>query len=191
MWEHLLGLGRPVGHLEALVAVVHEGDRSPPRSPSAALARSRSDGFHAKLTQARSHQGGDHQLYLEMCDWLDGYDRDGRAGRDLAMGPSGEGGEILRADVELPVAGGGDGDIGAEAPGGLPTDGRAGVRHTLGGPATYPRPSSSVGSPIGWGGFAPSSAGWDADEERRAPPRLHPPQDDDARRQEGGRGCGT
>ena len=33
VWEHLLSLGRPVGHLGALVWVVHEGDRSPPGRP--------------------------------------------------------------------------------------------------------------------------------------------------------------
>src|SRR4051794_29018596 len=40
--EHLRSLGRPVAHLEALVLVVHEGDRSPPGKPSPELAGSRS-----------------------------------------------------------------------------------------------------------------------------------------------------
>lgn len=46
VWEHLLSLGRRVGHLEALVRIVHEGDRSPPGRPSPELATSRSEGFH-------------------------------------------------------------------------------------------------------------------------------------------------
>ena len=61
--EHLPSLGRPVGHLGALVRVVHEGDRSPPGRPSPELARSRSEGFHSRLRQARARGGGDHQLY--------------------------------------------------------------------------------------------------------------------------------
>ena len=39
VWEHLLSLGRPVGHLEALVRVVHEGDWSPPRQAVAGAGR--------------------------------------------------------------------------------------------------------------------------------------------------------
>src|SRR4051812_49237433 len=82
VWEHLRSLGRPVAHLEALVRVVHEGDRSPPGRPSPELARSRAEGFHLQLKQARARGGDDHRLYQEMRDWLDWYHREERARLD-------------------------------------------------------------------------------------------------------------
>ena len=87
VWEHLLSLGRPVGHLEALVRVVHEGDRSPPGRPSPELARSRSEGFHSRLKQARARGGGDHQVYRVMRGWLDLHDREERAQGRPARSP--------------------------------------------------------------------------------------------------------
>jgi len=87
VWEQLLSLGRPVGHLEALVRVVHEGDRSPPGRPSPELARSRSEGFHSRLKQARARGGGDHQVYRVMRGWLDLHDREERAQGRPARSP--------------------------------------------------------------------------------------------------------
>jgi hypothetical protein len=78
IWEHLTALGRPVGHLEALVRVVHEGDRSPPARPSAELARSRADGLHAHFARMRGQCSDDHQLYRAVRSWLDHYDADHR-----------------------------------------------------------------------------------------------------------------
>ena len=99
VWEHLLSLGRPVGHLEALVSVVHEGDRSPPGRPSPELATSRLEGFHSRLKQAGARGGGDLQLYREMRGWLERYDRDERARRESARPPSPDGTTSMRADV--------------------------------------------------------------------------------------------
>ena len=100
VWEHLLSLGRPVGHLGALVRVVHEGDRSPPGRPSSELAKSRSEGFHSRLKQARARGGGDYLLYREMRGWLDCYDRDERARHELMRTPIPSGTTSSRADVD-------------------------------------------------------------------------------------------
>ncbi len=108
--EHLPSLGRPVGHLGAVVRVVHEGDRSPPGRPSSELARSRAEGFHSRLKQARARGSGDHRLYREMTGWLDSYDRDERARHELMGTPIPEGNRTNRDDGETPGAGVGLGD---------------------------------------------------------------------------------
>ena len=94
VWEHLLALGRPVGHLVALVRVVHEGDRSPPARPSPELTRSRADGLHAEFARMRGQFSDDLQLYRALRGWLDRYDARHR-GR-----PAG-----IRDAVALPPAG--------------------------------------------------------------------------------------
>lgn len=79
VWEHLLRLDRPVGHLAALVEAVHEGDHNPPRRPSPALRASRAGGFHAHVAQARWAGADDLQLYSALRRWLNEYDAIARA----------------------------------------------------------------------------------------------------------------
>jgi hypothetical protein len=74
LWAHLLALGRPVAHLAGLVDVVHEGDSSPPRAPSPALARSRRAGLHALVARLRARGASDADVYRAARRWLDRLD---------------------------------------------------------------------------------------------------------------------
>jgi len=86
VWEHLLRLGRPVGHLEALVETVHEGDHNPPRRPSPALQASRTGGFHAHVAQAHRAGADDGQLYSALRRWLNEYDAAVRGSTPVGSG---------------------------------------------------------------------------------------------------------
>lgn len=75
VWEHLLALGKRVGHLEPLVQVTFEGDT---RRFSPALRQSRIDGPHAALGYARCRHTSDEACYTEMRFWLDAYEQAAR-----------------------------------------------------------------------------------------------------------------
>jgi hypothetical protein len=68
LWEHLLALGRHVGHLEPIVQVVFEGDT---RKSSPALRQSRRDGLHAAFARAKREAASDDHLYELMAGWLE------------------------------------------------------------------------------------------------------------------------
>jgi hypothetical protein len=72
VWQHLMALGKRVGHLEPLVRVTFEGDT---RRHSRALRQSRVDGPHAALGSARRLHPLDEACYAAMRRWLDEYDR--------------------------------------------------------------------------------------------------------------------
>jgi hypothetical protein len=86
LWEHLLALGKPLAHLAGLVDVVHEGDASPPRAPSPALARSRHVGLHALVARVRAQGAADADLYRAARRWLDRLDASAKAGARASAG---------------------------------------------------------------------------------------------------------
>jgi hypothetical protein len=71
LWNYLRECGAAVGHLAEFVAVVHEGDTNPPRSPSDALKRSRSNGYHATVARARRETTTDAECYAAVRAWLE------------------------------------------------------------------------------------------------------------------------
>lgn len=76
VWEHVRKMGQDVEHLAKWIAVVHEGDSNPPRSPSDALKASRTDGFHAAVAHARrDHTGDDAMIYGAVRAWLDAHEQ--------------------------------------------------------------------------------------------------------------------
>ena len=140
-------LGRPVGHLEPLVRVVHEGDLSPPRKPTAELAASRSEGFHFHLKQARARGGDDLRLYGETKGWLGRYDREERAKSQPLRTPGPNRNRWTRADVKSPNASAGLGV--PQSMTSMPT-GEAGVErsahdHQTSADVLPPRPSPLTG----------------------------------------------
>jgi hypothetical protein len=75
VWEHLLTLGRPVRHLQALVRVTFEGDT---RRHSPELQQSWIDGPHARLKRLHRLHDSDAERYAQMRRWLDQYDQQAR-----------------------------------------------------------------------------------------------------------------
>ena len=63
-------LGHPVAHLEGLVQVVHDGDAATRRGQSEAYARSRTNGLHAIINEARSIATSDQMLYRGVAELL-------------------------------------------------------------------------------------------------------------------------
>lgn len=71
LWQYLREQGKPVAHLSEWVSVVHEGDSTPPRSPSPALRSSRTEGYHRAVADARQTATDDLSLYRAVAAWLD------------------------------------------------------------------------------------------------------------------------
>src|SRR4051812_5413544 len=72
VWQHLLGLGRPLAHLADFIDAVHDGDSVRRRGASPAYRRSRESGAHAPSTTARAKAPDALALSRLMRDWLDG-----------------------------------------------------------------------------------------------------------------------
>lgn len=71
LWNYLCERGDAVDTLSAFISIVHEGDANPPRSPSPELRQSRTDGYHACISQVRKEKTSDFALYEAVREWLD------------------------------------------------------------------------------------------------------------------------
>lgn len=72
IWNHLRSIGMPVGHLENLVDLIHDGDAATRRGSSSAYQQSRKSGIHAHIKHLRRLLTGDQMLYRAVAMWLDG-----------------------------------------------------------------------------------------------------------------------
>lgn len=73
VWDHLVQLGHPVGHLKSLVGVGHAGDSARERGRlKSEYTESRRSGFHKSFKDAKSaHPADDAVVYRAVRRWLD------------------------------------------------------------------------------------------------------------------------
>lgn len=74
VWDRLIELGKPVGHLQNLVNVVFAGDSTRERPKfKEEYAESRRVGVHKVLTDAKATEQSDADVYRTVCRWLNAY----------------------------------------------------------------------------------------------------------------------